>query len=214
MKIIDVALLAINVGPMVQPMIDVLDQNLKTVEGYFNFKKSVLLTDKDIKHPIHEVKKIPELNFDSFNLFMIKELYKYIDTPHYLIVQTDGYILHPEVWDDSWLNYDYMGAPWPPHILRDLLGNGAIGNGGFSLRSRFLTNHVCLKNKDRAKIIYHEDGHYSNAMNREPVLKYPSHNIAMRFSQELVIDKNIVPFGFHGKPHDPSYKYWINKEIN
>jgi hypothetical protein len=158
------------------------------------------------------IKKIPDLNFDSFNLFMIKDLYKYIDTPHYLIVQPDGYILNPELWNDEWLNYDYFGAPWPTWILSDAYGKGAIGNGGFSLRSQFLTNLVCMKNKDSDRIRFHEDGHYSNAVNREPNLKYPSIEMALGFSQELVVDENIIPFGFHSKTDQPAYKHWILNE--
>lgn len=213
MKIIDVTLLAINVGPL-QPMIDLLDDTLKKVDPYFNFKKSLILTDKDYKHSVHEVKNIPTLDFDAFSLFCIKDLFKYINTTHFLTIQPDGYILHPELWKDEWLNYDYIGAPWPPQFLRDQWGRGAIGNGGFSLRSKFLATHVGLKNKDIVQPIYHEDGYYSNAVNPEPWLKYPTIEKALEFSQELVVNKKIIPFGFHGKPHDPSYRYWVlNEEI-
>lgn len=213
MKIIDVTLLAINVGPL-QPMIDLLDDTLKKVDPYFNFKKTLILTDKDVTHAVHQIKKIPTLDFDSFNLFCIKDLYKYIDTTHFLTIQPDGYILHPELWNDEWLNYDYIGAPWPPHILRDRWGRGAIGNGGFSLRSKFLSTHVGMLNKDLTKIRYHEDGHHSNGVIMDPFIKYPTIEMALSFSQELVIDKKITPFGFHGKPHDPSYKYWVlNQEV-
>ena len=61
-----------------------------------------------------------------------------VRTSHYLLVQWDGWVLDADQWDDRFLLYDYIGAPWPWHETR------RVGNGGFSLRSielgRFLAN--------------------------------------------------------------------------
>jgi hypothetical protein len=59
---------------------------------------------------------------------MVEKLDSVIDTDFVLTVQLDGYILHPDRWSDDFLNFDYVGAPWPWH--------GVCGNGGFSLRSK------------------------------------------------------------------------------
>lgn len=64
------------------------------------------------------------------------------DTSHFLNLEWDAGLLHPEVWDDRYLQYDYVGAPWwnypPPRV----------GNGGFSLRStrmmRYVSNNLPL----------------------------------------------------------------------
>ena len=48
---------------------------------------------------------------------------------HVLIIQWDSFILHPELWTNDFLQYDYIGAVWPHHP------NTPVGNGGFSLRS-------------------------------------------------------------------------------
>jgi hypothetical protein len=48
---------------------------------------------------------------------------------HVLVIQWDSFILDPKQWSDEFLNYDYIGAPWPHHP------NTPGGNGGFSLRS-------------------------------------------------------------------------------
>jgi hypothetical protein len=46
---------------------------------------------------------------------------------HLLFVAWDGYVVNPDAWDDDWLQYDFVGAPWP---------DGVVGNNGFSLASR------------------------------------------------------------------------------
>jgi hypothetical protein len=63
---------------------------------------------------------------------MIKDLDQYIQTSHVLIVQWDGFITYPDLWQDRFLEFDYIGAPWPTE--EGLL----VGNGGFSLRSKKL----------------------------------------------------------------------------
>lgn len=68
--------------------------------------------------------------------------YPYIKTSHFLLVQWDSWIIDPEMWDDRFLEYDYIGAPWI-HV-----GANNVGNGGFSLRSvalfRFLASRADL----------------------------------------------------------------------
>ena len=70
---------------------------------------------------------------DDYSRFMLRGLADHIGTPHALCVQWDGYVLNGEAWDPAFLEYDYIGAPWPH--FRD--GHN-VGNGGFSLRSRRL----------------------------------------------------------------------------
>jgi hypothetical protein len=210
MKILDVTLLAINMGPKVESMIKILDDTLQTIDGHFQFKKSMLITDKPITHSIHEIRKSRSLNsLADLNLFCIKELHRYINTPHFIIVQPDGYIIHPELWNDKWLNYDYIGAPWQDLVMRDKNNNPGIGNGGFCLRSKSLAEFVSKKYLlIPLPLVFNEDGYYSNKLNTESNLKYPSVKMALSFSQEEIIDENIVPFGIHGAPYSNAYKYW------
>src|SRR5262245_61590852 len=71
----------------------------------------------------------PIRSLQEYSEFCIKELAKHMIRKHCLIVQEDGYIIRPHLWNPLWLNFDYIGAPW---------GDGVVGNGGFSLRSRRL----------------------------------------------------------------------------
>lgn len=210
MKKLDISVIAINKG-LSDPMIQALDDALSITDGILRFKKTVLLTDLKIKHPVHEIRKIPKLNnFAQMNLFCIKDLWRYIDTPHYLIVQPDGYIINPEAWDDEWLNYDYIGAPWDDPVMKDKNGNFGIGNGGFCLRSKSLSEFVSKKNMFvPLPLVFNEDGYYSNKLNHESHLKYPSVEEALKFSQEEIIDKNNKPFGIHGAPNSTAYRYWV-----
>lgn len=52
-------------------------------------------------------------NIDDFNYKMVYELGSHIHTDFALIVHADGFVVHPELWQDAFLDYDYIGAPWP-----------------------------------------------------------------------------------------------------
>jgi hypothetical protein len=60
-----------------------------------------------------------------------------VETSHFLMVQWDSGIVSAAQWSDEFLGYDYVGAPWGWH------GDAhEVGNGGFSLRSRRLMQHI------------------------------------------------------------------------
>jgi len=204
MKIIDVTLLGI-AGGNADPVIKIMDETISIVDPYFNFKKSVIITDKDINTKNHQIKKVAKLDYAAFNLFCILDLWRYVETPHFLIIQPDGFIINPQLWDDNWLNYDFIGAP-----LNDPKMNLAIGNGGFSLRTKSLAKFISQKNQFvKVPLIFNEDGYYSNLLNNETHLKYPTVIEALHFSQEWVVDKNIIPFGIHGAPYSTAFKLWV-----
>lgn len=52
-------------------------------------------------------------NIDEFNYKMVYELGDHIKTDFALIVHADGFVVNPEMWRDEFLDYDYIGAPWP-----------------------------------------------------------------------------------------------------
>ena len=63
--------------------------------------------------------------------FVMRQLPAYIRTSHALLTRWDGFITQPQAWNDEFLVYDYVGAVWP-----DEPEQTAVGDGGFSLRSR------------------------------------------------------------------------------
>ena len=62
-------------------------------------------------------------------------------TSHVLLMEWDSGIWDTSVWRDEFLDYDFIGAPWPHEKLQ-------VGNGGFSLRSKRLSDFIA-DNRDR-----------------------------------------------------------------
>jgi hypothetical protein len=79
--------------------------------------------------------EIPALTLKGYNQFCLGELHRFITTSHCLTVQSDSRIVNPAAWDDAWLAFDYIGAPWPPGHTGTPY---RVGNSGFCLRSRRL----------------------------------------------------------------------------
>jgi hypothetical protein len=101
-----------------------------------DFGEVLLLSDKrppdlDARLEWREIEHLASRR--DYSRFMLHELAKHIATGHALCVQWDGYVLDGTAWRPSFLDYDYIGAPWPH--FRD--GHN-VGNGGFSLRSQRL----------------------------------------------------------------------------
>jgi hypothetical protein len=65
---------------------------------------------------------------------------KYITTKFALIAQWDSWIINPQRWTEDFLAYDYIGGPW--HKKRQGQNIFEVGNGGFSIRSARLMQHV------------------------------------------------------------------------
>ena len=65
----------------------------------------------------------------DYSDLLLKGLRQYVTGLHVLVIQWDSFILHPELWINDFLQYDYIGAVWPHHP------DTPVGNGGFSLRS-------------------------------------------------------------------------------
>lgn len=59
-----------------------------------------------------------------------------VQTSHMLNVEWDSGIVDASAWDANFLEYDYIGAPWPWHK------DWQVGNGGFSLRSTKLMRYL------------------------------------------------------------------------
>ena len=81
-------------------------------------------------------------SIDAFNYKMTYELKDHIHTDYALIVHADGFVIHPELWRDDFLKYDYIGAPWPlpenAYAYRDSKGMVCRVGNSVSIRSRRL----------------------------------------------------------------------------
>lgn len=176
----------------------------------FEFKEIKLVShERPSNLPnIVQYESCPRLkNINDYNEYMFKELGRHVSTEHCLIVQYDSWILRPNIWDDSWLEYDYIGAPWPvkEDAYKTFSGETVrVGNGGFSLRSKRLLelpNELNLPllqdrgyyNEDGNICVYHRDTFEAHGIKYAPV------EVAARFSFETDVPENqgIDTFGFH-----------------
>ena len=66
----------------------------------------------------------------------------HLRTTHALIIQWDSWIWCADRWNDEFLRYDVIGAPWHWHKIN------RVGNSGFSLRSARLMNYL-LNHRDK-----------------------------------------------------------------
>lgn len=164
--------------------------------GLARFAECLLFTDRPAPVGHAEIRTVPIARMESsrdYSTFMLKELVHHVRSNHVLVVQWDGFILDPGCWDDHFLVYDYIGAPWPQ------FSDGAeVGNGGFSLRSRRLLE-ACL---DPAFQVSHPEDVAICRSNR-PLLEK---NNAIRFAPAEVATRFAFErsrpaersFGFHG----------------
>lgn len=105
-------------------------------------KKPFMLSDKIRWEEIDEMKSI-----QTYNYFLLYELWKHIRTEFVLINHYDGFVINPQLWDDRYLDYDYIGSPWPvencPEERIDEKGEICRVGNGVSLRSRKLLEFMC-----------------------------------------------------------------------
>lgn len=140
-----------------------------------NFYDVKFITDKKIndKSNIKIQECTPLKNLQEYSDFLLTNLHYYIDSQYCLLIQDHAFISNINMWNDSFLEYDYIGAPWPLWLINKLMNNLQIGldlysqpfstvpildnydpqnyrvgNGGFSLRSKKLLKFISqFKNK-------------------------------------------------------------------
>lgn len=161
--------------------------------------KTVWFTDRMFDLPNVEIRHIEPLKSKSdYSRFIIKGLAEAFETSHCLVIQHDGYVLDGSVWDNDFLNYDYIGAPWLYPDDRN------VGNGGFSLRS--LRLQTTIWHDDFIEIVEPEDECIGRLFRRylehKWNIKFAPEDVAHRFSYELH-EPYSKTFGFHGYFHPP-----------
>jgi hypothetical protein len=168
---------------------------------------------------------IPKMSWNDYNKFCLTDLKNYINTEFVLLIQSDGFVINPDKWCDTFLSYDYIGAPWTMHnlnhniqkfipVLEECIKNKQIyqvGNGGFSLRSKKLL-------EETAKL--YQESHYGIPEDlaianlyqetlKQKGLKFTNNvGVAGLFSCEAKYIDNIQlssenSFGFHCKDSHP-----------
>ena len=198
---------------MAQLSIKISSQNIE-----FGAAKLLCSSTPKKKYSDIEYVSIPKLNsVDDYNEIIFQDLHKYFETSHCLIVQADSFVVNANLWKKEFLEYDYIGGPWPnkiqhnPEVLLHLEKN-PVGNGGFSLRSRKLVETTAKINFNSLNFpVKAEDVVICYYLYQEMIdsgIRFAPPKLAAEFSMENVeglYDQNVDSvFGFHGK-HMRSY---------
>lgn len=180
---------------------------LKQSMSGIDYHEVILISHKkprDLNKKIKFKQCQPLNSIDDYNRFMIYDLARYIDSEFGLVVQHDGYVIRPLKWNNIFLNFDYIGAPWPKNMFYSNGVNIRVGNGGFSLRSKKLLNafnELKLPFTDNSTGYFNEDGIICNYYRKELEeygIKFAPVEIASMFSRELDCeDSRPKHFGFH-----------------
>ena len=161
-----------------------------------DFAECLFFTDSAVSIDDARIRFVPIARLDSaedYSNFIIGSLADYIQSEHCLIVQWDGFVLSPDRWEPGFLEYDYIGAPWPQFD-----DGHNVGNGGFSLRSRKLLESC----RDSRFVGAHpEDVAICRSnrpfLEREHGISFADFSIAEHFSFERT-ESASPSFGFHG----------------
>lgn len=147
-------------------------------------------------------------NIDEWNYAVVYNLGQYVSTDYALLFHPDGFVVNPKSWNPEWLNYDYIGAPWPlptdDYSYRDINGDIQRVGNSVGLRSKKLMD---LPSKiDMPWREYYgntnEDG-FISVHNRhifeDNGCKFAPFEVAIQFARETPLPENqgVKPFMFH-----------------
>lgn len=186
-----------------------MEYSMKGIE----FADALIITDKKplfLPRGIH-YKHIDKLdNIDAFNYKTVYDLGEYIHTDFALLVHYDGFVVHPEMWRDEFLDYDYIGSPWPlpktgdNTTYRDIYGNLCRVGNSVGIRSKRLMDFPKKANVPWVgeKGYFNEDGFICCKIRHlleAEGMKIAPLEVAKYFGHENMIPEieGITPFVFH-----------------
>ena len=210
LKLPDVTLLAATSSE-----IDEAQVSMRISLHNIEFGKARLLSPSAPKkqYPDIEYISIPPMNsVDDYNQVIFQDLHKYFKTSHCLIVQADSFVVNSDLWKDEFLEFDYIGGPWPnkiqvnPDLILHLEKN-PVGNGGFSLRSRKLVETTAKINFNSLNFPMKAEDvvicYYLYQKMIDSGIRFAPPKLAAQFSMENIehlYGQNVNSvFGFHGK---------------
>jgi hypothetical protein len=164
--------------------------------------------DRDIKIIMLNHENITQLEYN--NLLLIRKFWEMFNGEKLLIYQEDSCIFKNNI--DDFLEWDYIGAPWPKEYN---INKNGVGNGGFSLRSKSVILE-CFKydekNLDISPVVYKymndnnlpklpEDVFFTNIMEYNNIGKLADWETGKKFSSESFHEDSL---GGH--------QFWLNNK--
>jgi hypothetical protein len=167
-----------------------IDRCLRGVQ----FAKVVLITNLDRvntkRSDIEYVQSPPIRTTKDYSDLLLTGIGQYIETSHVLVIQWDSFVLHPLLWSDEFLRFDYIGPVWPHHP------ESPVGNGGFSLRSKKLLNTI----QQPGFIKKHPEDYCICVDNKDFLAQHGIKIAPIAIAEQFAVERSLWhdAFGFHG----------------
>ncbi len=204
----------------IEETIDALLYSMREID----YADVILITHKKPKNLPDSIRyeHIEKLkNINAFNYDCVYRLGDYIHTDFALLVHSDGFVVNPDSWRDEFLDYDYIGSPWPRNrgecdkSLRTPDGEECRVGNSVGIRSKRLLDYPKKYNMPWIPDLdgtYNEDTFICCRNKRvfeAAGMKIAPLEVAMYFGREKEIEeaegKDLKPFIFH--------KWWgINEQ--
>ena len=151
---------------------------------------------------------VPTSSIDEWNRAVVFDLGDYIDTDFALLIHPDGGIGESQLWRNEWLNYDFIGAPFPlprdNFSYRDVNGKIQRVGNSVSLRSKKLLDLPKKIGMEWKPFhgYYNEDGYISVNMRHifeKHGCKFAPFEEALLFGREMPLPENkgLKTFVYH-----------------
>lgn len=159
-----------------------------------SFADVLVWSDRDLRLPGIPTRPFQCSSQVEADRFWWKQAWKPVKVSHFLTIQWDSWVVDASMWRPEFLEFDYIGAPW---WYRD---GWNVGNGGFSLRSRRLAEHVA-RNGTIFPLQFPEDvalcRRYRGLLEADG-FRWAPDDVAIDFAFECVRPSLTSPhFGFH-----------------
>lgn len=93
------------------PNVTLIAMTSVNLEGHY---KALEYSSKDIEWgAVKLITQLPLNNIDEWNHAIVYDLRRFVDTDFCMLIHADGFVVNPESWRDEFLQYDFIGAPWP-----------------------------------------------------------------------------------------------------
>lgn len=158
------------------------------------FAKIVLMTNLNrvgIKRAdIEYVQTPPIKTTKDYSELVLTGISQYVESSHVLIIQWDSFVIHPHLWSDEFLQYDYIGPVWSHHP------ETPVGNGGFSLRSKKLLHAI----QQPGFVKKHPEDYCICADNKDFLARHGIKIAPVHVAEKFAVERTRWhdAFGFHG----------------
>ena len=158
-------------------------------DNYESAKKHLEYNANKVSFLNPEIKLVSNIRSkQEFNDFFIKGFSKNFNTDYVLNLELDAMIMNPYAFDESFFDYDYIGAPITKRVINTENKDLRVGNSGFSLRSKQFCDYTANNFRNYSRATDHNCDIFLCVDQRKTLIdagfKFATYKIAERFSVE------------------------------